>query len=163
MDGGLTVSVGTCQPHPNLWVNQKPVPKIDQDHPAYPTLQRIKGHLQSEDIKSLYGDTGMTARVARDELLKLAIIRNDRPSFLYGTSNKASRQEFLAELAQLRGEGVKMRNDLPTLMYSEQLARWEQSLVSWMYKVIGVLKQLDVADANWFETLHAVPPARPNS
>jgi hypothetical protein len=80
--------------HPNyfvwvaacLWIGRKPDPTIDQNHPAYPTLQMIKGHLQANTIKSLYGDTGMKAKVAREELIKLATIRQERPDFLFRTS-----------------------------------------------------------------------------
>jgi len=66
-----------------LWIGIAPEPKIDEKHKAYPTLQKIKGALASAKIRSLYGDTGAVARVAREELIKLAELRGERPKFLF--------------------------------------------------------------------------------
>lgn len=79
--------------HPNyyvwvascLWINEKPTPKIDQHHPAYPTLQMIKGYLENGTIRSVDGGKTATARVAREELIKIAKLHDERPKFLFPT------------------------------------------------------------------------------
>lgn len=143
-----------------LWIGQKPVPKIDQDHPAYPTLQMIKGYLQDHTIKSLYGNTGMVAKVHREELLKLAGIRHERPDFLFKHSTKGDKETALYRLTHLRSEGVVLRNEIPTYFAAAEFADWEKTLVRWMKEVIEVLRRINNADAEWFATLDTVPPAR---
>jgi hypothetical protein len=66
-----------------LWIGVPPVPRIDERHKAYPTLQKIKATLVAGHIKSVYGDTDMKARIARDQLLKLADLRVEQPAFLF--------------------------------------------------------------------------------
>ena len=66
-----------------LWVNQKPWPHIPADSPAYPALQKIKGAIQSGQIKAIFGNGNMESRVTRLELLKLAKLYNERPEFLF--------------------------------------------------------------------------------
>src|SRR5690349_17436351 len=69
-----TVWVAAC-----LWINQKPWPYIAADSPAYPALQKIKGAIQSGQIKAVSGNGNMESRVTRLELLKLAKLYNERP------------------------------------------------------------------------------------
>jgi hypothetical protein len=79
--------------HPNyyvwvaacLWIDEKPSPKIDQHHPAYPSLQMIKGYLENDTIRSLDGDKTASARVSREELIKIATLQDDQPKFLFPT------------------------------------------------------------------------------
>jgi hypothetical protein len=73
-----TIWVAAC-----LWNNHRPWPAIPSDSPAWSTLQMIKSHLEGGQIKSLHEDTGMKARIAREELIKLANIRGGKlPEFL---------------------------------------------------------------------------------
>jgi len=66
-----------------LWIGVPPTPKIDEKHKAYPALQKIKAALVAGHIQSVYGGTGMAARVTRDQLLKLADLRVEQPVFLF--------------------------------------------------------------------------------
>jgi hypothetical protein len=43
----------------------------------------IKGALELGQIKSLDGAVNMTARVAQEELRKLAVARGEKPRFLF--------------------------------------------------------------------------------
>lgn len=66
-----------------LWNNHKPWPSIPSDSPAWSSLQMIKSFVESGQIKTLAGETGMKARITRDELVKLARIRGGKlPEFL---------------------------------------------------------------------------------
>src|SRR4051812_5585530 len=67
----------------NLWAGFMPNPQIPQSSLAYESLQLIKSHLEAGFIKSLYGGTGMAAKVERDELIKLADKVGARPKFLF--------------------------------------------------------------------------------
>jgi hypothetical protein len=78
-----TVWIAAC-----LWVNQKPWPHIPADSPAYPALQKIKGAIQSGQIKMISGNGNMESRVTRLELLKLAKLYNERPEFLFPNRKK---------------------------------------------------------------------------
>jgi len=78
-----TVWIAAC-----LWTNQKPWPYIPADSPAYPTLQKITGAIQSGQIKVVSGNGNMESRVTRLELLKLAKLYNERPEFLFPNRKK---------------------------------------------------------------------------
>ena len=78
-----TVWIAAC-----LWINQKPWPYIAADSPAYPALQKIKGAIQSGQIKVVSGNGNMESRVTRLELLKLAKLYNERPEFLFPNRKK---------------------------------------------------------------------------
>jgi hypothetical protein len=67
----------------NLWVGLKPNSQIPADSLAYESLQLIKSHLISGFIQSVYGGTGMTAQVTRDDLIKLANHVGAKPKFLF--------------------------------------------------------------------------------
>ncbi|HYT15830.1 MAG TPA: hypothetical protein VEL80_05530 [Burkholderiales bacterium] len=79
-----------------LWKGVKPVPKIDENHPAYPALQFIKGALDTGLIESLTGAANMSARVRREELIKLASIRSERPQFLFSKGKSKTATEWSA-------------------------------------------------------------------
>lgn len=67
-----------------LWANHRPWPHIPVDSPAWPTLQMIKTHIESGQIKTLPDSKpGMKARISKEELVKLATIRNEKPKFLF--------------------------------------------------------------------------------
>jgi len=66
-----------------LWVEKKPAPEINKKSPAYPVLQRIKKSLEIGQIKSMFGGSSMAAKVGRDELMKFAVMRGERPKFLF--------------------------------------------------------------------------------
>jgi hypothetical protein len=55
-----------------LWIGLRPWPVIDQEHPAYPALQRLKGAIEAGAIKIVSGSGGMNSRVTREELLRFA-------------------------------------------------------------------------------------------
>jgi hypothetical protein len=78
-----TVWIAAC-----LWNNQKPWPYIPVDSSAYPALQKIKGAIQSGQIKMVSGNGNMQSRVTRLELLKLAKLYNERPEFLFPNQKK---------------------------------------------------------------------------
>lgn len=66
-----------------LWVNHRPWPNIPLDHPAWPALQAIKSAIEAQQITALPGEVGMKARIRREELIRLAESRGERPRFLY--------------------------------------------------------------------------------
>jgi len=193
-----------------LWVNIRPVPRIDENSPAYPMLQKIKAALETEKISSMWGGTGMTARVSRTELIKLADFYNEKPKFLFPEDSKESVQKFQEKLrhqaflnrlamtgkasvfphenpneqsfrhgfnkatfnrnptreaaalrlAQLRDEGVVIRNDASRLLFTADLEAWVSKVNEWMGEVIEALKPMSVPDSEWFATLHTVPPSQ---
>ncbi len=66
-----------------LWVNIRPKLPVNAESPAYSAMQKIKAALESEKIASLFGGSGATARVSRNELIKFANLCNERPQFLF--------------------------------------------------------------------------------
>ena len=62
------------------------------------------------------------------------------------------------ELAKLRTEGVDLRNRCMPLTTS--LSEWIAECQSWTKRVIEAINKISQADAEWFKTLDAVPPAR---
>lgn len=66
-----------------LWVPMEPEGSIPATHPAYPSLQHIKGALTEGKIKSQDGTTDMKARVSAEELRKHALGRGEFPKFLF--------------------------------------------------------------------------------
>jgi hypothetical protein len=66
-----------------LCVNVKPTPVINQNHPAYPTLQKIKGEIEKGSVKTMYSGGGIRAKLERLEVFKLVGFLNAKPKFLY--------------------------------------------------------------------------------
>jgi hypothetical protein len=163
-----------------LWKGIKPVPKIDQDHPAYPMLQRIKGALDTGQIESLSGAANMNARVRREELIKLASIHGEKPRFLFPSEalgnfeeefsaafnrtlfkdKKGDRNAVLLRLTELRETGVILRNSPMGILLPSDLEKWFRKVDEWTGDVTDALKNLDLADSKWFDTLDTLPPAR---
>ena len=67
----------------NLWVGLRPSAQIPAESLAYRSLQLIKSHLVSGFIDAIYGGTGMTAQVTREDLVKLAEKVGEKPKFLF--------------------------------------------------------------------------------
>ncbi len=71
-----------------------------------------------------------------------------------------TRDIALLRLAQLRSEGVEIRNDAVNLLFTSHLDAWVVKIRKWMEDVIEALKAVNPADSEWFATLDAVPAAR---
>jgi len=62
-------------------------------------------------------------------------------------------------LAQLRTAGVEIRNRGLQLSHTD-LDKWLGEVAKWRDTVTRTIEAIDPADAEWFRTLDAVPPAR---
>ena len=80
--------------------------------------------------------------------------------FNHAASHTVSTKEAALLLAQLRTEGVGIRNSASKLCYTSDLDGWSHKVTEWMNDVIETLKSVSSADSEWFATLDAVPPAR---
>lgn len=136
-----------------LWVGVNPVPKIDNKHPAYPSLQKIKSAVDSGQITSLDGSSSMSTKVPREELLKLAFIHGERPAFLFSTQNgdaefnaafeyaALSRNDAIKRLWKLREVGVAIRNEhVPS---PEQYPAWKARYEKWRSDVLSMAEKVD--------------------
>jgi hypothetical protein len=161
-------------------MEMKPTPRIDQDHRAYPMLQKIKGALDSGQIESLTGSANMNAKVLREELVKLASIHGERPEFLFPSEapsnpeeefsaafkrtlfkdKKGDRKAVLLRLTELRDDGVTVRNTPGFLTTPEEMKKWFLRVDEWTDDLLDALENLDAADAKWLATLDTLPPAR---
>lgn len=75
--------------------------------------------------------------------------------------DKASRNAAVIRLAQLRTEGVIIRNEAEAgQVRDDNLESWLSKVSTWMNEAIDVIWQIDEADSEWFKTLDIVPPAR---
>ncbi len=64
-------------------------------------------------------------------------------------------------LAELRKEGVEIRNDGTQLELQDgDFLAWSRNVTNWMERTISVIEQIDPADAEWFRILDAVPDPR---
>ena len=136
-----------------LWVGVNPVSKIDSKHPAYPALQKIKGAIDSGQIRSMDGSSSMSAKVLREELLKLAFIHGDRPAFLFQKQDgdtefntafeyaALTRNDAIKRLWKLREEGVAIGNEhVP----SEKLyPAWKAKYEKWRGNVLSMAEKVD--------------------
>jgi hypothetical protein len=75
-------------------------------------------------------------------------------------SNKSNKDAAILRLTQLRGEGVVIRNDANSLLFTSDLDAWVRRVTGWMNEVIEALRSVSVAESEWFATLDAVPGAR---
>lgn len=66
-----------------LWANIKPTRQIDENHPAYPSLQKIKGAIATGYVTVIKGDGGLNSTISREELIKLATSKKEMPKFLF--------------------------------------------------------------------------------
>jgi hypothetical protein len=73
--------------------------------------------------------------------------------------NKASREAAVLRLAQLRTDGVVIRNEAGRV-HDDNLQPWLGKVDKWMHEAIDVIWQISEADSEWFKTLDVVPPAR---
>jgi hypothetical protein len=64
------------------------------------------------------------------------------------------------EIAQLRAEGVKLRNEGCAIGTDEGWQTWKKAVEDWEKKVITARKQISEAHPIWFGTLDVVVPAR---
>jgi len=156
-----------------LWVNIKPTTTINENSPAYPALQKIKGAIEGGQISSLTGASNANAKVPRSELIKLASIHNERPIFLFAEDrDKAefdaafewfalSREDAIKLLWRLRKEGVAIRNEpIP----SEKLfSQWKVKYEKWRNDVLLAAEKVDENLRARLEVLDQLrsPPALP--
>ena len=63
-------------------------------------------------------------------------------------------------LANLRTDGVKIRNAGQNLKDKDEAIAWIAETGEWMQRTIAAIETVDEADAEWFATLDAVPPPR---
>ena len=75
---------------------------------------------------------------------------------------KGSRESAKLVLAQLREEGVVIRNHPQSVghMLTTELEDWIASITEWMEEAMEAIKTFDAADALWFRTLGEVPDPR---
>jgi hypothetical protein len=66
-------------------------------------------------------------------------------------------EELRLRLAQLRTEGVAIRNRAPAV---SDMADWSKESLAWMGRTERVIRAINRADAEWFTTLDTVPPSR---
>jgi len=73
-----------------------------------------------------------------------------------------SRNDAKLLLAQLRAEGVSIRNHPQSVdhMFAKDLDDWLARITKWMEEVIEAIATFDAADAEWFKTLGEVPAPR---
>lgn len=67
------------------------------------------------------------------------------------------KDEIRLRLAHLRTAGVQLRNRKLSL---EEVAEWQSDVRDWSQAVLAEIVKIDLADAEWFRTLDAVPPPR---
>jgi hypothetical protein len=75
-----------------------------------------------------------------------------------GDTGETTAPDHRLRLAKLRTEGVEIRNKGQTL--KSDLPRWIAESQQWMRKTVDAIREVDPADAEWFETLDAVPKPR---
>lgn len=68
--------------------------------------------------------------------------------------------DALLRLTQLRTEGVEIRNDATSMLYTSHLDEWAGRVQRWMEEVIKSIRFISPADSEWFATLDTVPQAR---
>jgi hypothetical protein len=120
-----------------------------------------------------YGDTGpadeVTIRLdSRDcsftmlDKAAAASLANERSSTgRLSIDEPPSLSQSRVSLAQLRSEGVALRNTGMNLQTSQgDFDEWEADIAAWLDRVIAEISNIDVADAEWFRILDAVPEAR---
>ncbi len=77
-----------------------------------------------------------------------------------GDEDKPSIQEVRLQLAALRTAGVQLRNGGRNLEGIAQVQEWIEDVIAWDQEVQAQIRKIDLADAEWFVTLDAVPPPR---
>jgi hypothetical protein len=65
-----------------------------------------------------------------------------------------------AELAELRKDGVALRNEGRSISDKATFAKWKKATLDWDEKVIAAIKKINEADAVWFSVLDVVPEPR---
>lgn len=63
-------------------------------------------------------------------------------------------------IAELRDEGVKIRNKGWSGLTNESWREWEQEALNWNAEIISEMRKISEADATWFSVLDVVPPPR---
>jgi hypothetical protein len=74
-------------------------------------------------------------------------------------SNTSNRDAVVLRLAQLRTEGVVIRNKAAGVE-DGNVEEWIRNANAWMLEVIKTIGQISAADSEYFRTLDIVPPAR---
>lgn len=64
------------------------------------------------------------------------------------------------ELAQLRSQGVAIRNEGRSIIDRQKFEDWNKRSLDWNEQVIANIKKINEADAEWFSILDVVPDAR---
>jgi len=73
--------------------------------------------------------------------------------------NKGNAEAAVLRLAQLRTEGVKIRNEAG-YVDDTNLQEWLGKLDTWMHEVLDAIRAVSAVDAELFRTLDVVTPAR---
>lgn len=81
--------------------------------------------------------------------------------FRYAHKLRTKIQVARVNISRLRTRGVELRNEAATdLEDDEDLVRWETAILKWHIDVKKAIKEISIADAEWFGTLDVVPPPR---
>jgi hypothetical protein len=73
---------------------------------------------------------------------------------------KPTKDAALLRLAQLRSQGIALRNESAQLMFTSHLDAWSSKIIDWMNEVTEAIKPVSEADSIWFGTLGEVPEPR---
>lgn len=100
-----------------------------------------------------------------NNLIRALVTDDEEGAFKRGfgraTYQKApNRENALSRLAQLRSEGVVIRNESSELLFTADLDTWGSKVEAWMNEVVESLKPVSEEDSEWFTTLDTVPPPR---
>jgi len=71
-----------------------------------------------------------------------------------------TKENVILRLAQLRSEGVAIRNEAHQMLFTTHLDAWTTKVTDWMKEVIETLEAKNAVDSEWFATLGEVPEAR---
>ena len=74
--------------------------------------------------------------------------------------NKRDKGAVLLRLTDLRETGVILRNSPIGFLLPNDLKTWFHDIDEWTDDVITALKNINIPDSKWFETLDTLPPAR---
>ena len=73
--------------------------------------------------------------------------------------NRSNKDAAILRLAQLRSEGVRIRNEAEHVQ-DDDLQTWLGKVDTWMHEVIDTIRPVNEVDSEWYKTLDIVPPAR---
>ena len=105
-------------------------------------------------------------KIALAELTSVTIPNEEakiEAGFMQATyeKNKDDKGSAVLRLAQLRTEGVVIRNEAQSGQVDDQnFQEWSGRADKWRRDVIDVIRHVNRADSEWFSTLDVVPPAR---